>query len=125
MSRSLHDEMMLLVNSQVSDLKHERKILLDRLATIGLGGPLFNSPSPQDSSPNMAQEEESISEEEAELAHINRLKRKPSTLAAYLTHKMARDARKLDRGPSVARMHDLSKVNAALDAAEELGKKQA
>ena len=43
-SRSSHQEMMALVTTQVDALIQERKVLLDRLATLGLGGPLFNSP---------------------------------------------------------------------------------
>ena len=41
---------MALVTTQVDALIQERKVLLDRLATLGLGGPLFNSPAPADSS---------------------------------------------------------------------------
>ena len=35
---------MALVTTQVDELTRERRVLLDRLATLGLGGPLFNSP---------------------------------------------------------------------------------
>ena len=49
-SRSSHEEMMALVTTQVDALIQERKVLLDRLATLGLGGPLFNSPPWPDSS---------------------------------------------------------------------------
>ena len=42
-SRSSHQEMMGLVTTQVDELIRERKVLLDRLATLGLGGPLFSS----------------------------------------------------------------------------------
>ncbi len=41
---------MALVTTQVDALTHERRVLLDRLATLGLGGPLFNSVSSDDSS---------------------------------------------------------------------------
>ena len=51
-SRSSHEEMMALVTTQVDELTRERKVLLDRLATLGLGGPLFSSPSWPDSSGN-------------------------------------------------------------------------
>ena len=54
-SRSSHAEMMALVTTQVDALIHERKVLLDRLATLGLGGPLFSSPSWPDASANEAE----------------------------------------------------------------------
>ena len=41
---------MALVTTQVGELTHERRVLLDRLATLGLGGPLFSSASSDDSS---------------------------------------------------------------------------
>jgi hypothetical protein len=123
-SRSSHEEAMQLLTSQVSDLKHEREILLDRLGTIGLGGPLFNGASQPDSSPSTAQEADQT-EEEIELAHIRSLQRTPSKLAAYMTRKAHRDAQRMYNGPSVARIPDLSRINEALDQAEELGKKQA
>ena len=39
-----------LLTTQVDELTHERRVLLDRLATLGLGGPLFSSASSDDSS---------------------------------------------------------------------------
>jgi hypothetical protein len=108
---------------QLSELKEERKVLLDRLGTIGLGGPLFSLPSQQDSSANMVTEAESIEDAEAaELAHIQSLRRTPSKMAAYLTRKAYRDANTINRGPSVARIPDMSKINDALDQAEAVGK---
>src|SRR5271154_4848608 len=47
-SRSSHAEMMGLLTTQLGELKAERQILLDRLATLGLGGPLFSSISSGD-----------------------------------------------------------------------------
>lgn len=113
-----------LLTSQVSDLKREREILLDRLGTIGLGGPLFSGPSQQDSLQSTEAEEEAISAEEMHLATLERLKRTPSKLAAYLTRHATQQARRPLRGPSVALIPDMTKVNAALDQAEALGKKQ-
>lgn len=126
-SMSSHEMIVSLLTCQVSDLKREREILLDRLATIGLGGPLFSGPLQQDSSPNTEPEEDQISEEEEHLATIARLKRTPSKLATYMTRYLARDARKPLRGPDVAYIPQAQdpKITAALDAAEALGKKQA
>ena len=49
---------MALVTTQVDALIHERKVLLDRLATLGLGGPLFSSPAWPDSSESTGGEAE-------------------------------------------------------------------
>ena len=49
---------MRLMTTQVDELVHERRVLLDRLATLGLGGPLFSSPSWSDSSEETAEEAE-------------------------------------------------------------------
>jgi hypothetical protein len=127
MSRSLHEEMMALVNSQVSDLKREREIIYDRLATIGLGGPLFSLPSSQDSSPVMEAEEESISEEDEEVRRIMALRRTPSKFAAAVSNYRRRKAGTIDKGPSVAWIPQAmpTKMEAALSAAVEAGKKQA
>ena len=42
-SRSSHEEMMGLVKQQLVAVVEERRAMLDRLATLGLGGPLFRS----------------------------------------------------------------------------------
>lgn len=124
-TRASHEAMILLLTSELSSLREERKLLLDKLLTIGGIGPLYSSPQPQDSSPSSPEEEESISAEEMHLATLERLKRTPSKLAAYLTRHATQQARRPLRGPSVALIPDMTKVNAALDQAEALGKKQA
>lgn len=117
-----HEQIVNALTSQVSDLKREREILLDRLGTIGLGGPLFSLPSQPDSLPNTEAEEE-LTEQAAELAHLRSLRRTPSKMAAYYTQKAFKDAQRMYNGPSVARIPDMSKINEALDQAEEMGKK--
>jgi hypothetical protein len=124
-SRLSHEQIVTLLTSQVSDLRREREILLDRLGTIGLGGPLYNLPSQQDSSPNTEEEEELIDPNEEVKSLIARFRHRPSRLASAITRKNVRDYNKLWVGPSVAWVPDASKAMAALDAAEELGKKQA
>ena len=57
---------MVLVTTQVDELTRERKVLLDRLATLGLGGPLFSSISSGDSS----ETEEAIDPEVEELEKL-------------------------------------------------------
>ena len=123
MSRSSHQEMMDLLISTISDLKAERRILLDRLAVLtGMGGPLFNLESSPDSSPSTEPEAEAT-EEEQELDYIKSLR--PSQAAAFITRKMKRDHNKIKMGPSVKWIPQpqVDKVMSALDQAELLGKK--
>jgi hypothetical protein len=127
--------MMVLVTTQVDELTHERRLLLDRLATLGLGGPLFSSPSWPDSSEKTAEEAEPIDSEADEMEKLMNLRRRPSKLADALTRKAYRDYNRAQAGPSVkwiAKVEDpqaqASKVDtmtAVLDEAEASGKKQA
>jgi hypothetical protein len=119
-SRSSHLEMMGLVTSQLADLKAERQILLDRLATLGLGGPLFSSPSLADSSENVAAEP--IDPEAEEIEKLMKSRRRPSKLADALTRKAYRDYNRVHTG---AHVKWVPNITAALDEAEALGKKQA
>ena len=112
---------MALVTTQVDALIEERKVLLDRLATLGLGGPLFNSlPWPDSSAP----EAEAIDPDAEEMEKLMNLRRRPSKLADALTRKAYRDYNKVQAGP---RVQWIAKVDtmSALDAAEASGKKQA
>jgi hypothetical protein len=127
--------MMCLVTAQIDELIRERRILLDRLATLGLGGPLFNSPSWPDSSENTEEEAEPIDSEAEEMEKLMNLRRRPSKLADALTRKAYRDYNRAQAGPSVkwilkvedpkAQAQKLDTMTAALDEAEALGKKQA
>jgi hypothetical protein len=107
--------MMGLLTTQLGELKAERQILLDRLATLGLGGPLFSSISLGDSS----ETEEAVDPEPEELEKLMTSRRRPSKLADALTRKAYRDYNRVQSGASV------KWVSAALDEAEVLGKKQA
>jgi hypothetical protein len=113
--------MMALVTTQVDALIQERKVLLDRLATLGLGGPLFNSPAWPDTSGGEA---EPIDPDAEEMEKLMNLRRRPSKLADALTRKAYRDYNKAQAGP---RVQWIAKVDpmSALDAAEASGKKQA
>lgn len=113
---------MALVTTQVDALIHERKLLLDRLATLGLGGPLFNSPSWPDSSGNEA---EPIDPDAEEIEKLMSLRRRPSKLADALTRKAYRDYNKVQVAPSVKWITKADSITAALDEAEASGKKQA
>jgi hypothetical protein len=119
--------MMVLVTTQVDALLHERRVLLDRLATLGLGGPLFNSPSWPDSSENetAGSEAEAIDPDAEEMEKLMNLRRRPSKLAEALTRKAYRDYNKVQAGPSVKWIAKADTMTAALDEAEASGKKQA
>jgi hypothetical protein len=119
--------MMVLLTTQVDELTRERKVLLDRLATLGLGGPLFNSPSWPDSSENetAGNEAEAIDPDAEEMEKLMNLRRRPSKLAEALTRKAYRDHNKVQAGPSVKWIAKADTMTAALDEAEASGKKQA
>ena len=113
---------MALVTTQVDELTRERKVLLDRLATLGLGGPLFNSPSWPDSSGN---EEEPVDPGAEEIEKLMNLRRRPSKLADALTRKAYRDYNKVQAGPSVKWIAKADTMTRAFDEAEASGKTQA
>ena len=113
--------MMGLLSTQVCELKLERTILLDRLATLGLGGPLFSSPCLPDVSPAEADETDAVAEE---LEKLMNLRRRPSRLADALTRKAYRDYHQAQAGPSVQWIPKAETMTAALDEAEAAGKSQ-
>lgn len=121
-SRASHAEMMGLLTAQVTALTLERKVLLDRLATLGLGGPLFSSVALPEASTEAVAE---IDAEAEELERLMSLRRRPSKLADALTRKAYRDYNKVQAGPSVRWIPKADSIAAALDEAEAAGKKQA
>lgn len=118
MSRSSHAEMMGLLTLQLGELKAERQILLDRLATLGLGGPLFSLAPSED----VSETEEPVDPDIAEMEKLMTSRRRPSRLADALTRKAYRDYNRVQSGPSVQWIAKTGAVNAALDEAEALGK---
>ena len=110
---------MALVTTQVSELTNERRVLLDRLATLGLGGPLFSSASSDDSS-ETADPVDSEAEEIESLLHA---RRRPSKLADALTRKAYRDYHRVRTGTNVKWIPKVESVTAALDEAEASGKR--
>ena len=120
-SRSLHEEMMGLVTTQVRELSQERRVLLDRLATLGLGGPLFNSPPSADSSESTA--DETPDPEAEEIEKLMKSRRRPSKLADALTRKAYRDYNRVQTGANVKWIPKAEAITAALDEAEALGKR--
>src|ERR1700760_3463269 len=82
-SRSSHQEMMALLTTQLDELTHERRVLLDRLATLGLGGPLFSLASSEASSEGA----DPVDPEAEEIESLLHARRRPSKLADALTRK--------------------------------------
>jgi hypothetical protein len=110
--------MMALVTTQVGELTQERKVLLDRLATLGLGGPLFSSASSDDSSETT----DPVDPEVEEMESLMKSRRRPSKLADALTRKAYRDYNRVQTGANVKWIPKVEAVTAALDEAEALGK---
>lgn len=109
---------MALLTAQVDVLTHERRVLLDRLATLGLGGPLFSSVSSDDSSETA----DPVDAEAEEIESLLHARRRPSKLADALTRKAYRDYRRMQTGANVKWIPKAESVTAALDEAEVLGK---
>jgi hypothetical protein len=118
-SRSSHEEMMGLLRQQMEELAQERRVLLDRLATLGLGGPLFSSGGSGEPSANTA--EELVDPVAEEIAQLMKSRRRPSKLADALTRKAYRDYNRAQSGPSVKWIPKVD-VSAALDEAEARGR---
>ena len=110
---------MALVTTQVSELTNERRVLLDRLATLGLGGPLFSSASSDDSSETA----DPVDPEAEEIESLMQSRRRPSKFADALTRKAYRDYHRVQTGANVKWIPKVETVIAALDEAEALGKK--
>jgi len=110
--------MMALVTTQVDELAHERRVLLDRLATLGLGGPLFSSASSDDSSETA----DPVDPEAEEMQSLLQSRRRPSKLADALTRKAYRDYRRVQTGANVKWIPKVEAVTAALDEAEASAK---
>jgi hypothetical protein len=117
-SRSSHQEMMALVTTQLSELTNERRVLLDRLATLGLGGPLFSLACSED----FSESADPVDPEAEEIESLLHARRRPSKLADALTRKAYRDYHRVQTGANVKWIPKVEAVTAALDEAEALGK---
>jgi hypothetical protein len=122
-SRAAYD----LLTVDVTELKAERRILLDRLAMLGLGGPLYAAPlatgATEDETDKSLSTEPST--EEDVLDELLRLRRRPAKLAEALTRSLRRKQEKRPASSRIAWIAEGDPVNAALDRAEELGRKTA
>ena len=118
-SRASHETMLRMLTEEVGELKAERRILLDRLASMGLGGPLFEVAAAADAP---AEEPEALVDPQQEIQEILRLRRRPSSAAQALTRKARREREGAGAAARTAWIPDVSKINAALDAAEAAGR---
>ena len=105
-----------LLAAQITSLTEERRVLLDRLATLGLGGPLFHSAPSPDNSPT---EDDTLDAAADEMEQLLHLRRRPSKLAEALTRKASRDYHKRQAGPSVKWVPQANEMLAALDRIED------
>ena len=96
-SRVSHDERIADLKAQIADLKQERLVLLDRLGLIGLGGPMFHLPTPEEV--KIAEQVESKAEQDAarEIERIHSLRFTPSKRASYITRKSKREQASMGR----------------------------
>lgn len=122
-SRSSHEAVVGLLTAHAADLREERKILLDRLATLGLGGPLFEVA--EEAIPEMEPEDDGASNPDQQLLDdLLRFKHRPSKLADELSRQAYRQHSKRHARPKVAWVAQVEKIHAALDDAEKQGKRQ-
>ena len=111
-ARSSHEAIVRLLQEQVSELKAERTVLIDRLGAIGLGGPLFKVPVEPVEEAEAEEEEQTIQDR---INEILAQKRRPSLMAQAIK-KLARDEQ---RKPKISWVPS---TVAALDAAEAKAK---
>jgi hypothetical protein len=127
-SRLSHESIAFLLTAQVEELKTERRMLLDRLATMVMGGPLYNAAH---ESTGDAEEEHSLLPDPAQelAAEMMRLRHRPARLADALGRRAHRERNSFRQGPGVAWIPQAGKIDAALDAAldaaEKTGRAQA
>ncbi len=95
-----HNAIVILLSTQVQELKDERRLLLDRLATLGLGGPIFHLPDPE--STETIETTELADPDLEMIEELMRLRRRPAKLADALTRKAFREYSKRGTGPKVA-----------------------
>lgn len=125
-SRSAHEAITSPMEVQIEELKTERKLLLDRLGVLGLGGPLFTKVEPPDE-PEEEEKQELVDPDEL-IKRIRALRGNPRAQRAEIRRQAAEAERNKYAPPSVARIPDPSKVaniNAAMDAAEAQGRRKA
>jgi hypothetical protein len=108
-----------LLATQVADLREERKILMDRLATLGLGGPLFRKEVAEEQEKEPEQEE-LIDPFQEERDLRARYRHRPSRLIEELERLQRRRARTGGKPPWTP-----SKIASVLDATENELKEQA
>jgi hypothetical protein len=117
-SRYAHEAMLEMLRVQVAELKEERRTLLDRLASMGLGGPLFTRAEVPAAVVDEEPEQDLVDPNELRTRLLS-LARIPSRQRAEVSRLLREEQRKRQMPPSVAR------VMADMDAVEAEGRKQA
>lgn len=125
MSRSAHQEITAFLTQEVGNLRAERRLLLDRLAVLGLGAPLYSEATEPAVDSFPLREEEVAEDSDGALEEMLRLRRRPAKLADVLTRRLRRAESSQMPGPRVAWIPEGDAVTAALDHAEELGRRRA
>ncbi|HEV2275618.1 MAG TPA: hypothetical protein VGR96_15710 [Acidobacteriaceae bacterium] len=130
-SRTSHEEMTALLIEGMHELKEERRVLLDRLALLGLGGALYPTAKMTEPELEEAGPEEAADPGQEALEQLLRLRNRPTKLADALTRQAYRERGKRAGGPKVAwipqgeRTARQESVRAALDEAEAAGREHA
>lgn len=124
-SRSAHREIVAFLTREVGELRAERRLLLDRLAVLGFGGPLYSESADPATDPSALGEEEVAEDSDEALDEMLRLRRRPAKLADALTRRLRRAESNQIPGPRVAWIPEGDAITAALDHAEELGRRRA
>lgn len=131
-SRFMHEQVTRMLEVRIAELDQERKLLFDRLAQVGLGGPLFSPmpatvATPPPSVKAAEDPEPERTEEQMEHIRLLSLRNRPSDMAAALTQiarkrwrkQMHQDA----RGSHIARVQlKPEEIDEHIDRAIERGK---
>lgn len=114
-----------LLAADVAELKQERKLLLDRLAILGLGAPLYAAPASGAETSEEQPAEELVQDPATELlSKLAHFKHRPSRMADVLTRELhRRQAAAPSRTAWIPEQKE--KVSAMLTEAEEQGRRQA
>lgn len=122
-SRQMHAEVCDRLERQIASMEAERRLLLDRLAVLGLGGPLFAANTESAAEPDVQAEEIAQDPDTALMNELARFKHRPSRLADTFGRALERRQGIGSAIPRVAWIPAQEKVTAMLDQAEEQGKR--
>lgn len=114
-----------LLREQLVELRAERKLLLDRLATMGLGGPLFEKPEQPVKVEEREEEPLAASPEQVNYEELMRVVNNPRALKNAVRRQVLAAARQRNDPPSVGWIpQQITRVTEMMDTAEAEGRKQ-